>query len=92
MAGAGYDMATGLGTPKCFLLNEMATSIIAPPPLPPGTGGAGGADGGAADAAPLPPPSIVVVATEGGSGVEFCMPGSGVAPGHLLQLRSSTST
>jgi hypothetical protein len=98
-AVAGYDLATGLGSPKCHLLDELATSIISLPPTPdagaPGTGGSGGGtggsgggtDGGVIGDGPLPPPSLVVVATEGGQGVEFCMQGSGFTPGHLVQFQ-----
>lgn len=71
---AGYDMAVGLGTPKCFLLNEIGTSSINTPPP---DGGAGGP----------PAPSISVVATEGFRGVEFCMQGGGFTPGHAIQFK-----
>jgi hypothetical protein len=91
-ANTGYDLATGLGTPKCFLLNELATSQISAPPPPAsgsggtgGTAGAGGAAGAAGSGGPVPT-SIAVVATEGGRGVEFCMQGGGFTPGHLIQF------
>ncbi|HEY6179238.1 MAG TPA: protease pro-enzyme activation domain-containing protein [Kofleriaceae bacterium] len=37
-AGTGYDLATGLGTPKCFLLQELGTASITVPPAPGGGG------------------------------------------------------
>lgn len=34
-AAAGYDLATGLGTPRCALLNELATGSTSALPSPP---------------------------------------------------------
>jgi hypothetical protein len=82
-AVAGYDMATGLGTPRCHLLDELGTSTIqAPAPD-------GGADAGAGDAGSdaLAAPSIAVVATEGGRGVMFCMQGGGFPEGSQVQFK-----
>jgi hypothetical protein len=51
-AGPGYDLATGLGSPKCFLLQELGTkTITAPPPPPPDGGVDAGSDAGAGGAA-----------------------------------------
>ena len=78
----GYDMATGLGTPRCLLQQELGSSTIQVPSPDAGTdGGAASGDGATSGA-----PSLALVATEGAKGVEFCMQGSGFDPGHQIQF------
>jgi xanthomonalisin len=47
-ADVGYDLSTGLGSPRCFLLQELGTKTITFPPTP--DAGAGADAGGSADA------------------------------------------
>jgi hypothetical protein len=82
-AGPGYDLATGLGTPKCQLLNELGSGAIGlPPPPAPDGGTGGGADGGTT----TPTPSVNVTATFDSGGVEICIFGSGFPTGDTLDL------
>jgi hypothetical protein len=82
-AGPGYDLATGLGTPKCQLLNELGSGAIGLPPPPTPDGGAGGgADGGVTP----PTPSVNVTATFDAGGVEICIFGSGFPVGDTFDL------
>jgi hypothetical protein len=64
-AVTGYDLATGLGTPKCALVNALATGTISAPPPPPGPGGF----------------TVSATVTSGSRGVDICITGTGATPG-----------
>jgi hypothetical protein len=80
-AGSGYDLVTGLGTPKCALLNALGAGTISGGGTG-GTGGSGGSGGGG--------PAITgVTAVLSAGGLDICITGSGLPPGDGLSLTYS---
>ncbi len=57
IAGNGYDLATGLGSPKCALLNALGSGVVSSGTGAGGAGGTGGA-GGAGGIGGQPPVTI----------------------------------
>jgi Pro-kumamolisin, activation domain len=84
-AVTGYDLATGWGTPKCAILNEMATGTLVLPP--PDAGVDAGEDSGSTSPTGCGGPlTISATATEGGQGCEICLTGQGFTPGGVVQV------
>jgi hypothetical protein len=83
-AVTGYDMATGLGSPTCHLLNELGTSTITAPAVD--AGAEAGVDAGV-DAGGPTGQTLAVVATEGSRGAMLCLQGNGFPEGSLVRYK-----